>query len=124
MGSGDLSLKVFRELFPAESTPGFILMVFGVSSLITLALVILRGVRINRRIVLGGILLGIPNFSAAYFILNVLQVYPGAIAFPLNNIGIIALSTLAGLFIWRERPRRRTWAALSLAVAAVVLLNL
>ncbi len=123
MGSGDLSLKVFQETFQPEFMISFMLMVFGVSLFYTLLLVIFQRVRIDLRAVMAGILLGIPNFAAAYFILRVLQVLPGSTAFPLNNIGIILLSTFAGYLFWKERLRKRTGAAILIAMAAVVLLN-
>jgi multidrug transporter EmrE-like cation transporter len=81
-------------------------------------------VKITKRLILHGILLGIPNFLSAYFILKVLQHFPGAIAFPLNNIGIIVLSVVVGRLIWQERFEKKTAAAIVIAAAAVVLLNM
>lgn len=124
MGSGDFSLKIFRENFDPDLTMCFILMVFGISSIYTMILVVARRVTIDRKTIVAGIVLGIPNFLAAYFILKVLQVYPGAIAFPLNNVGIIVLSTLTGYFVWKERFKWRTAIAMLISVAAVVLLNM
>jgi drug/metabolite transporter (DMT)-like permease len=124
MGSGDFSLKIFHENFDPELTMSFILMVFGISSLYTFILVVARRTAIDRKTIVAGIVLGIPNFLAAYFILKVLQVYPGAIAFPLNNVGIIVLSTLTGYFVWKERFKRRTAIAMLISIAAVVLLNM
>lgn len=123
MGSGEMSLKVFRESFPPALTSRFILVVFGVSSLLTLALVAVRRTRVDRNVVLGGVALGIANFLSATFILKVLQVYPGAIAFPLNSIGVIGLATLAGYFFWHEKLSRNAKIAMAAAVGAVFLLN-
>jgi drug/metabolite transporter (DMT)-like permease len=123
MGSGDFSLKVFQEMFKPELMMSFIFMVFGISIIYTLLLVILQRIKIDSKVVLAGFLLGIPNFAAAYFILRVLQVLPGSTAFPLNNIGIILLSTFVGYLFWKERLRKRTGIAILIAIAAVVLLN-
>jgi multidrug transporter EmrE-like cation transporter len=123
MGAGDFSLKVFREIFEPSLTMSFIFLVFAVSTLYTLGFLLARRRPIDRRVVAGGLLLGIPNFAAAYFILRVLRVYTGAVAFPLNNIGIILLSTAAGYLLWRERLRLRTGLAVLLAIVSVILLN-
>lgn len=123
MGAGDFSLKIFREIFEPALTMSFIFLVFAVSALYTLGFVLARGRPIDRRVVAGGLLLGIPNFAAAYFILRVLRVYSGPVAFPLNNIGIILLSTAAGYLLWRERLRLRTGLAILLAIVSVILLN-
>jgi len=123
MGSGDFSLKVFEQLYPPAYLMNFVFLVFFFASVLTLFLVMIRRVRIHRRIVTGGIILGIPNFAAAFFILKVLQEFPGTIAFPLNNIGIIILSTMVGRMFWREELHRRTVIALVFSVLAVILLN-
>jgi len=124
MGAGDFSLKVFQEAFHRPLMMNFILLVFAISSLYTLLLAIIKRIKFNRSAVLGGILLGIPNFCAAYFILRVLHTFPGAIAFPLNNIGIIMLSNLTGYTLWKERLHKRTMIAMLTSMAAVILLNI
>ncbi len=124
MGSGDFSLKIFQENFSGAYLFGFIFLVFSISAFYTLLIVLFRQVKITRQTVLGGILLGLPNFASAFFILKVLQVLPGSIAFPLNNIGIILLSTLTGVLLWQERFRKVTYLALGIAILAVVFLNM
>jgi len=124
MGSGDFSLKVFQQLYPQAYLMNFVFLVFVIASLYTLVLVVIRKVRISRGIIAGGIILGIPNFASAFFILKVLQKFPGSIAFPLNNIGIIVLSTVVGRLFWRERLHRQTMIAVGLSILAVILLNM
>jgi len=124
MGSGDFSLKIFQQWYPRVYLMNFVFVVFILSSLYTLVLVLIRRVRVQRRIIVGGICLGIPNFMSAFFILKVLQEFPGAIAFPLNNIGIIILSTMIGHVFWRERLQRRAAVAVCLSILAVILLNI
>jgi len=124
MGSGDFSLKIFQENFSGAYLFSFIFLVFSISAFYTLLIVLFRRVKITRQTVLGGIFLGLPNFASAFFILKVLQVLPGSIAFPLNNIGIILLSTLTGVLFWQERFRKVTYLALGIAILAVVFLNI
>jgi drug/metabolite transporter (DMT)-like permease len=124
MGLGDFSLKVFGETFHQEQMMSFVLLVFAIASIYTLGLVTIKRAKLDRRVIMGGILLGFPNFCAAYFILKVLQVFPGATAFPINNIGIIMLSTLAGYFLWKERFHRRSVIAMLISIVAVILLNI
>lgn len=123
MGSGDTSLKIFQEVFKGHHILTFMTHVFFLSALFTLILILIKKIRLNKQILIGGILLGIPNFFSAYFILKVLQVLPGALAFPLNNIGIILLSTLAGIIFWREKLNRQTTLAIGLAIIAVYFLT-
>jgi drug/metabolite transporter (DMT)-like permease len=124
MGSGDFSLKVFQGIYPADYLMSFIILVFVISSILSLFLVLVKRVKISRQIIIAGFLLGIPNYFSAYFILKALQQLSGAITFTLNNIGIIMLSTFLGFIIWREPLKRRAIFAIAFAIISVILLNI
>jgi drug/metabolite transporter (DMT)-like permease len=124
MGSGDFSLKVFQGIYPADYLMSFIILVFVISSILSLFLVLVRRVKISRQIIIAGFLLGIPNYFSAYFILKTLQRLSGAITFTLNNIGIIMLSTFLGFIIWREPLKRKAIFAIAFAIISVILLNI
>jgi drug/metabolite transporter (DMT)-like permease len=124
MGSGDFSLKVFQGIYPADYLMSFIILVFVISSILSLFLVLVKRVIISRQIIIAGFLLGIPNYFSAYFILKALQQLSGAITFTLNNIGIIMLSTFLGFIIWREPLKRKAIFAIAFAIISVILLNI
>ncbi|MEJ2535653.1 MAG: hypothetical protein P8048_01090 [Calditrichia bacterium] len=124
MGSGDFSLKVFQGIYPADYLMSFIILVFVISSILSLFLVLVKRVKISRQIIIAGFLLGIPNYFSAYFILKALQQLSGAITFTLNNIGIIMLSTFLGFIIWREPLKRKAIFAIVFAIISVILLNI
>jgi drug/metabolite transporter (DMT)-like permease len=124
MGSGDFSLKVFQGIYPADYLMSFIILVFVISSILSLFLVLVKRVKISRQIIIAGFLLGIPNYFSAYFILKTLQRLSGAITFTLNNIGIIMLSTFLGFIIWREPLKRKAIFAIAFAIISVILLNI
>ena len=109
MGSGDFNLKIFQELFLQHGTFSFIFFVFTVSSFLSLCIVLYKKIKLDKKIIMGGILLGIPNFFSAYFILKTLQLIPGSITFPINNIGIIMLATLIGYIYWKEKLSKRNF---------------
>ncbi len=123
MGSGDMSLKIFQEKFGAHWMMEYMLLVFFLSGVFTAVLVFLRRVPMSWGLVRGGVLLGAANFFSAFFILKVLQHLPGSLAFPLNNVGIIIVSSLVGYWIWQERMTSRILLALALAIVSVILLT-
>ncbi|MCF8236725.1 MAG: hypothetical protein K9I85_01075 [Saprospiraceae bacterium] len=52
---------------------------------------------------LAGWLLGVPNFFSIYFLMRAIGgVLDASVVFPVNNIATILLSTLLGVFIFRE----------------------
>jgi len=127
-GLVDTSFKVFEEEFAAaNSRPLFLLVVFGVACGIGVAAVLARRLRTGRwpeRAVLGwGLVLGVINYGSAEFILLALSALPGTFVFPANNVSVVALATVLGVVVWRERLSAANGLGLALAAAALVLLT-
>jgi drug/metabolite transporter (DMT)-like permease len=75
-----------------------------------------------------GILLGAVNFGSIFFLVRALNYLPPAgrptdssVIFGINNIGIVALSVMAGWIIFRERLRPVNWIGVSLSAVALIL---
>ncbi|KAB2814484.1 EamA family transporter [Phaeocystidibacter luteus] len=71
-----------------------------------------------------GLILGIPNYGSIYFLMKALGgEYPSAVLFPINNVGVVALSALAALLLFNERITK--WRAIGLisAAAAIILMS-
>ena len=53
-----------------------------------------------------GILLGIPNFYSIYFLMMALNnEMSGSVFFPTLNCSVIALSSLLGIYLFKEKLR-------------------
>ena len=74
--------------------------------------------------VLFGVLIGVPNFFSARFLLRALGSLPAVIVYPTFSVATILAVTLAGVVFFREKLTRRQWAALGAILAALVLLNI
>lgn len=72
-----------------------------------------------------GVLLGVPNFCSIYFLLKSLGIgWDGSIIFPVNNVAIIALSSLLAWLIFKERLSRvNNWGVI-IAILAIILITL
>ncbi|MEJ2163763.1 MAG: EamA family transporter, partial [Robiginitalea sp.] len=82
--------------------------------------------RFNGRNLLGGLVLGIPNYFSVYFLLRALQ-FEGlnsASVFALNNVSIVMLTTLLGIFFFREQVRPKNWIGVGLAVVSILLISI
>ena len=99
-------------------------LIFGTALLLGWLTILLRREKVQLRMVLLGMLLGIPNVLSTLFMLGALRHLPGMVAFPVNSLGIMILSTLAGVLIWKEKAGRGMVAAMLLAVGAIVFINL
>lgn len=80
--------------------------------------------KISQRSILGGLLLGVVNFGTVYFILKALSLpgWESSVVYPINNVGVVALSTLAAAIIFREKPNTTGYISLALAALAILLL--
>lgn len=122
-GITDFALKVQAELEPSADPNAFMATIFGTALLFTFPH-LFKGVKPNRDCLFWGFVLGLTNVLATYFWIMTLAHMPGSVAFPTLGLGVIAVTTLAGLLIWRERLRPANFTFLVLASVAVFLINL
>ena len=71
-----------------------------------------------------GLLIGIPNYFSARFLLLSLAQLPAVVVYPSFSVGTIVLVTLAGVLFFKEKLSTRKWIALGVILGALVLLNL
>lgn len=84
----------------------------------------LGNMMIHWKDVVGGVILGVPNFFSIYFLLAALHAgWGGSVVVPLVNVGIILLSAVVGFLMFREQLTNRRKVGFSLAVAAIILLS-
>lgn len=128
-GAVDVSMKAFDEAFGARgSRVLFLLLAFGVAFVIG-GLVVAWNVRRTGRWPTSetfgwGVVLGIVNYGSLAFILRAIEQLPGTFVFPVNNIAIVLLAALLGVYVWGERLTRANRLGLGLATLALLLLNL
>ncbi len=81
--------------------------------------------KINGRNILAGILLGIPNFFSIYFILKGLNTeIDASVFFPINNVGILICSALAGILFFYEKMNPYKYLGFAFSILAIILLSL
>lgn len=77
-------------------------------------------------VLLSGLILGLINFGSLYGIVMALEskVFDSSIIFGINNIGIVVLSVVLALIIFKEELTIRNKAGIVLSVITIVLLSL
>lgn len=71
-----------------------------------------------------GVLIGIPNYYSARFLLKSLSRIPAIVAYPTYSVSSIVLVSAAGVILFHEKMNGRRKAAVALVLAALLLLNL
>jgi len=122
----DASFKLFqiRGLTDAHF-PGFIVTIFGFAFIAAVVHhLILPDKTINRTSVVFGVALGLANLGTVYFILKALAMpgWESSIVYPLNNFGIVLVSTLAAIVIFGENLTASVKLSLCFAFSSIALL--
>jgi drug/metabolite transporter (DMT)-like permease len=131
LGSGllDTLVKYVEQGFLNEGNKNdYLVTAFGVAALagfIMLALQIVTGrQRLDRRAVLAGICIGVPNYFSIWCLVRVLSDYGdrSASIIPINNMGVVLFSALMAWLLFREHLTRANVTGILLAVAAIALI--
>lgn len=132
LGSGiiESGLKFLETEFVGKSEVAiFSSSIFAVAALVGILLILmrylLRGTAVKSRDLLGGMILGIPNYYSVYFFIQALRIpnFSGSTVFVLNNVSIVLFSTLLGLIFFREKLFFKNWAGIVLAVISIILVS-
>lgn len=110
----------------SQNDVGFVSSIFLFAGLFGLAflLITIRSRKIRPKDILGGLILGVPNFFSIYFIVVALQKgMDGSIVFPLNNLGVLLLAGAFGLFLFGEKISAAKVVGYLCSILAILLLS-
>lgn len=122
-GMADGMSKIYQELGTREFEELFLVCTFVIAFILSVLFVKYKKQKYTSNEILYGILLGVPNYYSARFLLKALGEIPAVVAYPTFSIGTIAVITLTGVFAFKEKLTIRQMFAVGLIAVAVVLLN-
>jgi drug/metabolite transporter (DMT)-like permease len=81
--------------------------------------------KIRLKEVLAGIILGVPNYFSIYFLVLTLTEFSndGAFLYPIINVGVVVVSALAAVIIFREKLTMLNRLGVLTAILAILLLS-
>lgn len=133
LGSGviDASIKYLETTYvPKNGIPIFSATIFGCAAMIGLLILtykaIKQSIKFEIKNAIGGIVLGVINYYSIVFLLKALQFkgLESSTLFTVNNVAIVMVSTLVGLFLFRESISKKNWIGISLAIVSILLVTL
>lgn len=112
-----------------EAGMSFTASAFGMAAILGIAFSLFRyykgGALPTSKELIGGIVLGLPNFLCIYLLLYLLSKgWQGSVLFPMNSIGILVLTSLVGFIFYNEHPDRMKVIGIFLGISAIVLLSI
>ncbi|MDA3952702.1 MAG: hypothetical protein PF485_03580 [Bacteroidales bacterium] len=135
MGLVDSIVKYAQQYHVNDNIlPLFTVILFIMSAISGLITKLLRRTAfkelLDMKILLWGIILGISNYGSIYFLIKALNyknsigtTMDGSIVFGINNLGVIALSVIIGLIVFKEKFLKINWIGIILSLIAIYILS-
>lgn len=131
VGAGivDSTVKFAQQEFVNDNVlPLFSATLFAVSGISGVIFTLFSPVKFSGfakpRVLLFGTMLGLANFGSIYFIIKALNFAPedSSIIFGVNHAGVVVLSVLVAITVFKERITCINWIGIGLSVVAIWLL--
>ena len=127
-GSGiiDTTLKYAETTHvPDGDEPLFSAVCFLIAFIIGIFIMLFEATQrryVNGRSLIAGVLLGIPNYFSIYFIIRALKTdMESSVVYPINHVGTVLLTSLLGIFIFKEKMIPKNYLGIAIAVVAIVM---
>ena len=123
-GLGDSMSNIFEKIGPSDGKDGFLLLTFFTAFVITTVIVIFGKKKVCKADIIFGLLVGIPNYFSARFLLASLGSLEAVIVYPTFSVGTMVVVTIVGVLAFREKISKQKGIALGLIAIAIALLNM
>ncbi len=123
-GSAEAMSKVYEEVGDSSLSAQFLLYTFAAAFVLCITFMLLKKQRIGKSEIFYGILIGVPNFFSAKFMLRALADIPAVIAFPSFSVATILVVSLVGVIAFKEKLSKLQWAAVGIIIATLAILNI
>jgi len=122
-GCAGIMAKVFNEIGNERLAAHFLFYTFVTAFLFCVVVILLKQERPGISEIFYGMMVGIPNFMEARFVLRALETVPAVIVYPSRSVGTIILITLFGTLLFKEKLGKRQFAAMGVILVSLMLLN-
>ncbi|PQJ82344.1 EamA family transporter [Polaribacter glomeratus] len=133
LGSGviDTTLKFVEVNYvEKEDVSVFSGSLFGCAAFFGLIILSIKAIKkrepFGTRNVIAGIILGVPNYFSIVFLIKALQTdsFESSTLFTINNVGIVVVSTLIGILLFKEHFSFKNKIGVGLAIVGIVIVAL
>lgn len=122
-GMAEFSNKIYQQYALNDYKDIFLFTIFFVAFIISVTYTANKKVKVTKKDILTGFMVGIPNLFSSYFLIMSLETVRTSVAFPIYSAGSIVLINLGGLLIYRETLARKNQVAIAMTIIALILIN-
>src|SRR5690554_4046053 len=115
---GNFSLALFSAIgFGIAACLGFIIILYKLLQ---------KNIELQKSAIIGGIILGVPNFFSIYFLMMAIRYsnFSDSVTYALNNTGIVIASFIVGTLVFKESTTILKVIGGIIAIAAILLLTI
>lgn len=123
-GTADFMAKIYDEMGTPEFEEHFLCLTFVAASILCIILAVKKGQKLAKEDLLFGILVGVPNYYSARFLLKAVGQIPAVVAYPTYSVATIVVISIVGMICFKEKLTKRQQAAIGLILVALVFLNI
>jgi drug/metabolite transporter (DMT)-like permease len=130
-GINDSIISYCKDKYITTNTSElFTFTIFGTACVIGICwlsyLLMIKKEVFNKKNILVGIILGIPNFFSIHFLLKALEskAFNNSEIYTIVNIGIVLLGVMSGILFFKEKLKPQQLVGVALALVAIVLIAL
>ena len=127
IGSGllDTMMKYVQKKYLGSDENEYSATLFSTAALIGIIIMPfylkIREEKFDKRSILAGICIGIPNYFSIWFLLKVLKQFNNnsTAIIPINNMGIVLVSSIAAWLMFKESIRFINWIGIAISICAI-----
>lgn len=123
-GGANAMSEVYESVGDPAYNSQFLLYTFFAAFLLCCILTLLRQEKPTRHSIFYGLLIGIPNYFSARFLLLSLHHVPAMIAHPTYSALSVGIVSILGLCIFKEHLAKRQWIAMGIILISLIFLNI
>ena len=123
-GCAGIMAKVFNETGNPVLASHFLFYTFVIAFLLCVIVIVAKHEGLGLSEFVYGLMIGVPNFLGARFVLRALETVPAVVVYPSRSVGTIVVITIVGTVLFKERLSRQQFVAMGVILVSLVLLNL
>ena len=116
--------KVHEELGNPALSDHFLFYTFAVALILCVGLIVVKKESFSWKDIAFGILLGVPNYFSASFLLKALNDFAAVIVFPTFSVATVVVISMTGVLAFKEKLSKKQWIGIGVILIALVLLNI
>lgn len=122
-GFTDSMANIYEQIGDINGKDGYLFVTFLTAFLLAMFFAVSRKEKISKKDLLFGILIGMPNYFSARFLLLALGKMDAVLVYPIYSVATMIVIMIAGILAFHETVSKKKLGAFALIILALYLLN-